>query len=66
MKPRQAMGDPCSCGECLQAGVSDRPSVIDTKTGEQLHGYHLKGWLTERDKFLTEFRRVAGVPREAP
>lgn len=65
MKPRQAMGAPCHCGECLQAGVSDRPSVIDTKTGEQLHGYSLRRWHEARDTFITAFRRAAGVPREA-
>lgn len=67
MKPRQQLGKPCKCGECRQAGVSDRPSVIDTRTGKiAFHGYDLKAWHEARETFLEAFRRAAGVPRETP
>lgn len=54
----QTLGDPCPCAECRQAGVSDLPSVVNTKTGEQTHGYPLKRWHAARDQFLADYKRA--------
>lgn len=42
---------PCTCGECRQAGVSDRPQLRSTKTGAFLHGYELKRVYEAQDAF---------------
>jgi hypothetical protein len=62
MRQTQILGPPCACAECRQAGVDTLPSVVNQRTGEQLHGYHAKNWHAARDKFLADFKRVAGVP----
>jgi hypothetical protein len=64
MKPTQALGEPCGCAECRQAGVDTVPSVVNDRTGEQLHGYPLKRWHAARDQFLADFKKAAGVPFE--
>lgn len=55
----QTLGDPCSCAECRQAGVDTLPSVVNTKTGESLHGYPLKRWIDARDKFVADYKRAS-------
>jgi hypothetical protein len=61
----QVMKAPCTCGECVQAGVSELPQVVNVKTGEALHGYALKRWHEARENFLEAARKAAGVPSEA-
>lgn len=41
----------CDCGECRQAGVSDRPQLRHSRTGVWLHGYELKRVYEARDSF---------------
>lgn len=64
MKAIQVLGDPCGCAECYQAGVSDQQTVIDMRTGAELHGYEKKRWYEARDQFLRDFKAWAGVPFE--
>lgn len=42
MKPEDFIGEPCTCGECRQAQVSQLPSRRDPWTGKWLHGYPLR------------------------
>ena len=48
--PPQSEQAPCACPECFQAGVSERPQLID-RYGEPLHGYALKRVWEARDAF---------------
>lgn len=43
--------EPCDCGECRQAGVSDRPQLRSARTGAFLHGYELKRVYEAQDAF---------------
>lgn len=49
-------GEPCSCTECVVAGVSGRP-VVRTPDGE-LHGRKLAVWYAERDKTIQALKAV--------
>lgn len=51
MRAIDIIGDPCSCGECRQAGISHEPIRRDPKTGAWMHGYTLKAWYEARAKF---------------
>ena len=44
MKTQDFIREPCSCGECQQAGVSALEQRRDPWTGKWLHGYDLKRW----------------------
>lgn len=59
----QQLREPCHCAECRQAGVDALESVVNTKTGEALHGYPLKRWHAARDKFLATARKIAGTDK---
>lgn len=55
MKTADIFGEPCGCGECLQAGVATERTRRDPYTGKMLHGYELRRGL---DAFA-EFQRLA-------
>lgn len=42
MKEADWKREPCTCGECVQAGVSMKPQLRDPQTGQWQHGYRLK------------------------
>ena len=43
--------EPCTCGECVQAGVSERLQLRDPYQGKWLHGYDLKRCYEAKDMF---------------
>ena len=47
---------PCSCPDCRQAGVSDRPVVRDPHSGKLLHGQELRRYYEAADGFLARFK----------
>lgn len=49
---------PCSCPECEQAGVTDRPQIRDPQTGEKLHGYRLKRYWQQADEAMARIRQL--------
>lgn len=49
---------PCDCGECRQAGVSDRPQRRDPQRGDWMHGYRLKGYYDSRADFLARVQAI--------
>ena len=53
---------PCSCGECVQAGVTDLELRRDPHTGDVLHGYRLKRWYESYEQFKTLARQAVGGP----
>jgi hypothetical protein len=59
MRAKDHTRGPCSCGECLQAGVADRPQVRDEKTGGWKHGYALRRYWQSADAALAEVKRLA-------
>ncbi len=65
MKRRDFEQDPCSCGECVQAGVADKRQLRDPQTGRWLHGYDLKRYYDEADRHFAAIRRKLTAPREA-
>ncbi len=54
--------DPCSCAECMQAGVSDKLQKRDRYTGEWLHGYPLKRLYEAQEDFWRRFHEL--LPRK--
>jgi hypothetical protein len=52
--------EPCPCGECLQAGVTEERRRRDPHTGRLMHGYELRRWLDARDKFMQTARAAVG------
>jgi hypothetical protein len=64
MNLRDIQGEPCSCGQCVQAGVSDKPIRRDPHSGVFLHGYDLRRWYEARDGFLAKARKVVGTLAE--
>jgi hypothetical protein len=62
MNKSDFVGFPCGCGECVQAGVSNREQRRDPHTGKWLHGYALKRWYESRDRFQQLARAAAGKP----
>lgn len=49
---------PCQCGECQQAGVSDKLQLRDPQTGKWLHGYSLLRCYNAADACLTAFKAL--------
>jgi hypothetical protein len=64
--------DPCTCLECLEAGVTDKPRRFvpldpydraqigdrDIYRGEWIHGWTLKRWYKARDDFSALWHRL--------
>jgi hypothetical protein len=59
LKPSDFIGDPCGCGECLQAGMSTLPIRRDPFSGEWLHGYALKRWYDAKEQYRRATQQVA-------
>jgi len=60
MKARDFIGVPCECPPCRQAGMSDRPTRRDPRTGAMLHGQDLRRWYEARDSFMQLARASVG------
>lgn len=58
MKREDFEGEPCSCAECSQAGVTDKPLIRDRYTGVWLHGYNLKRWYEAKAKFQQQMAEL--------
>lgn len=58
MRIQDHTSKPCTCGECQQAGVSDRPQVRDPQSGRMLHGYPLKAYWAQADAMVERMRRI--------
>jgi hypothetical protein len=56
MKREDFVGDPCTCPECVQAGVSTQELRRDYQTGRWLHGYALKRWYEALDEARAAMR----------
>ena len=50
--------EPCTCGECQQAGVSVLPQLRDWRTGAWMHGYPLKRVYEAKAAFWSRFRET--------
>lgn len=61
MNKADFIGEPCSCPECRQAGVTLLQTRRDPYTGVNLHGYSLKRWYAARDTFQRVARAAAGT-----
>jgi hypothetical protein len=59
MKHEDFEREPCQCGDCQQAGVSNLIQIRDRLTGRWIHGYPLKKWYEARDAFWTAFHAQA-------
>jgi len=62
MNARDFIGEPCTCPECYQAGVTGEPTRRDPQTGVMLHGYGLRRWLDARQKFMDLARKSMHWP----
>lgn len=60
MNTKDFIGPPCSCGECVQAGMSQYEQVRDPLSGAWLHGYALKHWYDARERFRDAARAAVG------
>lgn len=60
MTQKDFIGEPCACGECVQAGVSYLQQVRDPRTGGWLHGYALSRWYEARERFREAARSAVG------
>ena len=58
MKAADFEREPCFCGECQQAGVSERPQKRDPRTGKWLHGYELRRLYEAEANFWDKFRNT--------
>lgn len=58
MKREDFEREPCTCPECVQAGVDDKPQRRDRYTGEWLHGYPLKRNHDAEAAFWRKFREM--------
>jgi len=58
MKTQDFIREPCSCGECQQAGVSALEQRRDPWTGKWLHGYDLKRWYQAKDTVREKFNAM--------
>lgn len=48
LNPKDFIAPPCSCGECVQAGVTAVELRRDPWSGKWLHGYALRRWYEAR------------------
>ena len=60
MKLEDIQAPPCSCGQCVQAGVSHLPLRRDPQTRAFLHGYDLKRWHDAHEQFRAAARAAVG------
>lgn len=60
MKREDFIGAPCSCGECVQAGVSHEEIRRDPDSGRWMHGYSLKRFYENYARFKREARAAVG------
>lgn len=58
--PKDITAEPCACGECIQAGVTDERRRRDPRSGVLLHGYALRRWLEARNGFIRAARAAVG------
>lgn len=61
--PADNEGQPCTCAECVEAGVSTVPQQrVPGESGAPvwLHGHALKRWLEAREAFRTSARLAIG------
>lgn len=61
MKRADIYGPPCSCGECVHAGVAEEPTRRDPETGKMLHGYALRRALDAFARFQQLARAAVGA-----
>ena len=61
MSQKDFVGEPCGCGECVQAGVSHLQQVRDPRSGKWLHGYELSRWYEARQRFRDAARAAVGA-----
>ena len=57
MKIQDHTGGCCHCGECQQAGITDRPQIRDPQSGVLLHGYALRRYHEAADAALERIRQ---------
>lgn len=62
MKAEDIYGDPCGCGECIQAGVAEEPTRRDPYSGRMIHGYELRRGLDAFKAFQQAARKAVGQP----
>lgn len=64
MKPEDFRREPCTCPECIQAGVSTLEQVRDPQSGRWLCGYPLKRWYEAKAQFESAAARIfpKGMP----